>query len=81
MSYSLDILRKIWQTTLEVENIKDNDNFFFLGGDSMLASIVTLSIAETIVSDISLLDLYENPTLQKFSDLVDRRRILSSLII
>ena len=81
MDQSLDILRYMWENALEIEGIEDNDNFFILGGDSMLASIVTLSIAEAIVSDISLLDLYENPTLKQFANLVDQRSKLNNLII
>ena len=81
MNHSLDILRKMWQNALGVANIEDDDNFFFLGGDSMLASIVTLSISETMHSDISLLDLYENPTLKQIAKLVVQMKTLNNLVI
>lgn len=81
MAYSLNIVRKIWQNTLEIENIKDNDHFFLLGGDSLLASIVALSIGETIDSEIYAIDLYENPILNEFADLVDQRSAASNPMI
>ena len=81
MDHSLTILRNIWKNTLEIENIEDNDHFFILGGDSFLASIIVLTIADTMELDITLLDLYENPTLIEFSNRLEQRRNIKNLTI
>jgi acyl carrier protein len=71
----LPAMRSIWRTTLEIDEIRDDDHFFLLGGDSLLGSIVVFYIAETFGPEITLLDLYENPTLIELCSLIELKRL------
>jgi len=81
MQDATSLVRNIWKNTLEVVKIDDNDHFFVLGGDSLLGSIVVLTIVEIICSEITLLDLYENPTFNEFADLVNQKRVISCQLL
>lgn len=66
-------LRKIWEKVLDVENIKSSDNFFSLGGHSLLALEVASLVQEEFKTDVSIRDIFENPTL---GDLTSRLAIV-----
>ncbi|WP_331740065.1 amino acid adenylation domain-containing protein (plasmid) [Streptomyces sp. NBC_01005] len=53
-----EIVRGIWQTVLEVEDIAPDDNFFDLGGTSRLMAQVQVSLRERLGRDITLVSLF-----------------------
>ncbi|KAJ6014802.1 hypothetical protein N7540_009393 [Penicillium herquei] len=57
-------LREIWAQTLklEAENIKLNDNFFALGGDSV-AAMKLVSVCRSQGLDLSVIGMFGNPSL------------------
>lgn len=59
-------LAKIWSDVLEIEQIGVRDNFFELGGDS-IRSIAVLSRAQEAGIDISLQQLFQNPTIESLA--------------
>jgi aryl carrier-like protein len=63
---ALAVLREIWQQVLEVDNIKDTDNFFDLGGDSFLA-IEAASIARERGLDVLTSAVLRRPVLAELA--------------
>jgi len=59
-------LRSIWMTVLDVPQIDDNDDFFDLGGDSVVAAVMT-SLARKAEIPLRAGDLL---THSRFTDLV-----------
>ncbi|MDP4196680.1 MAG: amino acid adenylation domain-containing protein, partial [Bacteroidota bacterium] len=59
-------MQKIWKAVLNVENISIHDNFFELGGDSIVAMQV-IARANQSGFDITVRDLFQNPTIEKLS--------------
>lgn len=53
----------VWRQAFGVETISLDDNFFALGGDSLLATQLTSVIRERAGVNISLSDLFSSPTL------------------
>jgi amino acid adenylation domain-containing protein/non-ribosomal peptide synthase protein (TIGR01720 family) len=53
----------IWQTVLNVSQVGINDNFFALGGNSILAIRLTAAIGRDMALDISLSQLFDRPTI------------------
>ncbi len=80
----------LWRTTLNIDQVSANDNFFDLGGHSLLVVRLHSQMRDTLDQPISLTDLYrfptirsltehlnsdgENVSLQKSSDRAQRRR-------
>lgn len=59
-----DYLINIWQESLKVEGIGIKDNFFSLGGDSLIALEVTEKISRILHLDISLQHMFDYPTIE-----------------
>jgi len=53
----------IWADVLKLDRVGLNDNFFFLGGHSLIATQVTSRIQEQVGLSVSLKALFENPVL------------------
>jgi acyl carrier protein len=53
----------IWQETLHLEKVGIHDNFFSLGGHSVLMAQVHTRLREVFDKDITLLKLFEHPTI------------------
>lgn len=58
-------LAEIWKTTLELDNVSIEHNFFHLGGDSIKAIRLVNNINKHFKSTIQLPDLYVNETIEK----------------
>ena len=55
-------LVEIWIEVLRVEKVGINDNFFGLGGDSMLAAQIVNRVREALQVELSFLIFFEQPT-------------------
>ncbi|MCT7967794.1 amino acid adenylation domain-containing protein [Laspinema sp. D1] len=61
-------LAQIWATLLKCDRISMNDNFFDLGGDSLLAVRLLTQINQQFQQQIPISQLFLNPTLQGLAD-------------
>ena len=79
-------LAGIWATVLQIEQVGIHDNFFALGGDSLLATEVLAHIHNTLLLDVEVSCIFEAPTVAEMAQhlemLVDcgQARRLSSAI-
>ena len=67
-----EILVEIWRDLLKVEQISVYDNFFDLGGHSLLTTQLLAKIRETLQVDISLRSLLESPTVDALAQNITR---------
>lgn len=63
-------LAEIWQQVLGVNQVGLYDNFFELGGNSIAAMRVILFIGKKFESNVSVENLYNNPTIEKLAHLL-----------
>jgi aspartate racemase len=66
-------LAKIWSEVLGVKQIGLHDNFFELGGHSLLATKMVSRIRSAYPIDLTLVSLFENPTLAGLAAVIDRQ--------
>jgi amino acid adenylation domain-containing protein len=57
----------IWQTALQIEGVGINDNFFDLGGHSLLVVQVQHSILQDLNITVPIVDLFLHPTISSLS--------------
>jgi acyl carrier protein len=72
-----EILADIWAKVLKLNQVGIHDNFFHLGGDSLLATQVVSRVRDAFKLDLPLRTLFEAPTIegiaQTLEDLRDKR--------
>jgi len=64
-------LAVILASLLHVERIGANDNFFLLGGHSLLGTQLIARVNETFGVELPLLQLFDHPTLTEISDAIE----------
>jgi hypothetical protein len=71
-------LLKIWEEVLELDNIGVHDNFFEIGGNSLLAVQISTRIHRQLTSTISVRQIFEYPTVYGLSGLVGQNEAWES---
>ncbi|MFL0810907.1 MAG: amino acid adenylation domain-containing protein [Agarilytica sp.] len=61
----------VWSDALGVENVSVEDNFFDVGGNSLLAVKVVLGINQVCQSDLSMSVIFETPTVKKLAKRIE----------
>ncbi len=62
----LNQIAAIWVQTLGVEAVGPDDNFFSLGGDSIMVTMMVLQVEELFDTMISADLVFDHPTLSQF---------------
>jgi amino acid adenylation domain-containing protein len=57
----------IWQEVLKLEKVGINDNFFDLGGHSLLMFQVKLKLDTALNKELSIIELFQYPTIQSLA--------------
>lgn len=68
-------LIEIWSAILGTKSIGIDDNFFELGGYSLSAAKMLNRVRDTFMSNLSLLTVFENPTIKEFAKVVDQEKL------
>ncbi len=63
-------LAEIWQRVLAIDEIGINDDFFELGGNSLLATQLVMEMREALKMSVPLRDFFESPTIAALSTLL-----------
>ena len=62
------IIGKVWQAVLGIDKVGINDNFFDLGGDSLLLVRVLLKLHKQFDNDLKLFNLLEYPNIRSLAN-------------
>jgi thioesterase domain-containing protein/acyl carrier protein len=69
-----EFLIGLWKELIGVENIKIDDDFFELGGDSLTALHLFVQIERRLNIRLPLATLYEAPTIEKLTTILNDKR-------
>ncbi len=67
-------LIKIWHELLGIENIGLNDNFFDLGGNSLLMGRLQIRINQIFNEGITIVDLFQYSTISSIAKFIGKKR-------
>ncbi|MEO1624175.1 MAG: amino acid adenylation domain-containing protein [Bacteroidota bacterium] len=67
-------LANIWTDVLECEQVGAENSFFRMGGDSILALRLLARINSELAIDLSLVDLYEYPSIRSLATYIDQHQ-------
>ncbi|MFF8964577.1 phosphopantetheine-binding protein [Streptomyces globisporus] len=68
---SLSLVADIWCEVLELPEVGEDDNFFDLGGQSLLLQSVQAAIARRTGRQVELIDLFDHPTVRALARHLD----------
>ncbi len=71
------IIAAVWREALGVETVGIHDNFFDLGGHSLLLAKVHARLKEVLGRELSLVDLFKNPTVSALAAALSRPAVRS----
>jgi acyl-CoA synthetase (AMP-forming)/AMP-acid ligase II len=66
-----EIIASVWGEVMSSGSPGVDDNFFFSGGDSILAAQIVARVRDTLSVDVSLLSFFDSPTVAGFARVVD----------
>ena len=67
------LIAKIWEEELRCQNVTLDDNFFDLGGHSLIAVKMMNHLEKEIGERMPLTALFEAPTVEKLASLIDKK--------
>jgi amino acid adenylation domain-containing protein len=68
-----EIVAGIWCEVLKLSAVRRDDNFFNLGGHSLLVTHAILRVRETLKVELPIRSLFEAPTIVEFSEFIKKR--------
>lgn len=80
LSTTTDKIIGYWKDVLKVDQIKPEDNFFTLGGHSLMANQVLNRINQAFGIALNFEDFFENGTVIELANLVDEKRQTRTVI-
>ncbi len=60
-------IAKVWKQVLQLEKVGIDDNFFDLGGNSLLVVQVNNKLREIWNRDLSVVEIFQNPTIKSLA--------------
>ncbi|HEY6769290.1 MAG TPA: amino acid adenylation domain-containing protein [Candidatus Sulfotelmatobacter sp.] len=70
-----EVIAGIWEQVLQRDHIGVREDFFALGGHSLLAAKLVSRIAQTLGVELSLRAIFERPTIEGLSGLIESMRL------
>ena len=68
-------IAQIWKNVLGIDEVGINDNFFDLGGHSLLVSRVLNQLRMVVAQEISVVNLFQYPTIASLSQFLTQKNI------
>lgn len=63
----------VWQDILKLPKVGVNDNFFDIGGHSLLAVQLHTKIKEVIDAELTLIDIFTYPTIRSLEEFINKK--------
>lgn len=70
---------EIWKTTLQIESVARDDNFFMIGGDSLSVIRVYNRLRATTGARLAITDLFKHPTISSLAQLIGSDSVVGEI--
>lgn len=68
-------IQKIWEDLLKLPHMSNTDNFFTLGGHSLLIVKMIGKIKDQFGIELSLKEIFKNPTIHSIAELLSKKKV------
>ncbi len=62
-----EAIARVWQEVLKLDKVGISDNFFEIGGDSLLMAQLSSKLSQVLGRQLSIVELFQYPTIQSLS--------------
>jgi non-ribosomal peptide synthetase component E (peptide arylation enzyme) len=69
-----EMVCQLWQEIIRAERVGIHDNFFRIGGHSLLAAKVATRVRASFNVDIQLRTMFDSPTVAQLAEAIDRAK-------
>lgn len=69
---TLEEIKEIWRQVLGTEEINNDDNFYDIGGNSLLLLMILNEISKTYGCDLPTSDVYQYDTVRKMAACLEK---------
>ena len=76
-----EFLADVWALLLRIERPSIHDNFFALGGHSLMAAQVIARVRQTLSVELPLRAMFAAPTIARFADLIEKEKQASTGVV
>ncbi|MBD2208314.1 amino acid adenylation domain-containing protein [Nostoc linckia FACHB-104] len=66
-------IARVWKQVLHLEKVGIHDNFFDLGGHSLLVVQVNNKLREILQRDLSVVEIFQNPTIKSLAEHLNQK--------
>jgi amino acid adenylation domain-containing protein len=73
-------IAELWRVCLAVEHVGINDNFFDLGGHSLLLAQLHPRLNELFHTDVTVIDLFRYSTVRTLAEYIDKRAVRTAVV-
>ena len=70
-----EMIATIWKEVLKIDKVGIYDNFFDLGGNSLLATRINSRLRQTFELDLPLRSIFEKPTIMAIAEYIQAIQI------
>ncbi|GAA2268801.1 MULTISPECIES: phosphopantetheine-binding protein [Kitasatospora] len=70
-SETAEVVAGIWREVLEIPEVGTEDNFFDIGGHSIMLHMVRDRVSQRLGKDVELVDLFNHPTVNSLARFMD----------
>ena len=72
-------IAQAWQEVLKIERVGTKDNFFDLGGHSILLGQVNSRLSQQLKQNLSIIDLFQYPTIQALANYLKKQNFQATI--
>ncbi|HYG62355.1 MAG TPA: amino acid adenylation domain-containing protein, partial [Thermoanaerobaculia bacterium] len=74
-----EVLAGIWSEVLKVDRVGIHDDFFVLGGHSLLVGQVVTRVRQALAVELPLADVFKQPTVARLAELIEQGQLGADL--
>jgi len=69
----VDRIKELWEEVLGIKGVRTNDNFFHIGGNSLLVARLNSRLESVIGLELQIVDFFKYPTINKLAKYLELR--------
>lgn len=75
LNQTVEVITSIWKQALKLEEVGPDENFFDVGGKSLIVPEVHMALEKILARNIQVVDLFQYPTIRSLAEHLDGQQL------